>query len=62
MEPLLTIDQVAKLLNVSRRTVERLVQKREIYFIKLPGGSLRFKPERLKAWIDNKEVKPLSGA
>ena len=53
--PLLTIAEVAELLNVTVRHVRRLVQERRIPFIKW-GHLLRFDPDEIEAWIAQHHV------
>ena len=40
-KPVLTFAEVAELIGVSTRTVERWVERREIAFVVLPGGRVR---------------------
>lgn len=47
---LLTIDDVAGLLKISKSTLYRWVNKREIPFVKL-GGKLRFNEDEIKTFI-----------
>ena len=54
---LLTIEQVAELLQVSVRHVRRLVHERRIPFIKW-GHLLRFDPYEIKEWLDGKREPP----
>ena len=54
---LLTIKQLSTKLNLSERTIARKVRERSIPFIKLPA--LRFHPQRVDAWLEKKEVKPI---
>ena len=44
-------EAVAKLLNVSKKTILRWVAKGKIPATKLPGGTYRFHPERLETWL-----------
>ncbi len=58
----LTIAEVAQLLGVSRRTVERYVQESRIPFIRLQRGSrgpVRFLRSQLLKWLAQLTVKPL---
>ena len=59
---LLNSQEVAVLLGVSKRTVEKWVQARRIPFVKLGtagrGSLLRFRPESLREWIAAQEVLP----
>lgn len=50
--PLLTLPQACKLLVVSKATLYRMVERRQITFIKI-GGSLRFHVADLAAWLDS---------
>ncbi len=54
---LLTIEQVADHLGVGVRHVRRLVAERRIPFVKW-GHLLRFDPDRISAWLDDREVPP----
>ena len=47
---LLTIDDVAGLLKISKSTLYRWVNKREIPFVKL-GGKLRFNEDEIKTFV-----------
>lgn len=57
---LLNSQEVAALLGVSKRTVEKWVQDRRIPFVKLGtagrGSLLRFRLDSLNAWIAAQEV------
>jgi excisionase family DNA binding protein len=55
MQPLLTPQQLADFLQVSKGHVYRLIQQRRIPFIK-QGGSVRFRPESIEKWILNAEI------
>lgn len=52
---LLTIDQVAGILQISATSVRRSQQKREIPFIKV-GGSVRFAKSDLAAYLQKRRV------
>lgn len=63
MEPLLDTPEAARLLGVSRRTLETWVRKKRIPFIKLGGGTgrgtlTRFRPDALREWLRAHEVTP----
>ena len=47
-----TIDQVAHRLNVRSRTVHEYIKSRDLPTLKI-GGSLRFKPSEVEAWIES---------
>ncbi|MBT3787419.1 MAG: helix-turn-helix domain-containing protein [Alphaproteobacteria bacterium] len=49
--PVLSPKDAARLLGISSRTLARLVKRREIAFVRV-GGSLRFKPDDLRAFVD----------
>lgn len=49
-------DDAAAYLGIARRTLQQLVQNREIGFIKF-GRSIRFDPADLDLFIDSKRVK-----
>ena len=49
-EQLLTLEQVAKYLNVDRFTVYRLVAQKQLPAFKV-GGQWRFKRKMLEAWL-----------
>jgi len=52
MEPLLTPEEAAALLRISRWAVYRLVSEGRIPYVKLGGGRLlRFDRKRLERWI-----------
>jgi len=53
---LLTIDDVAGLLKISKSTLYRWVNKREIPFVKL-GGKLRFNEDEIKTFVLQNSVK-----
>jgi excisionase family DNA binding protein len=50
LKPLLTLDEVAKYLNVDRFTVYRLVGQRQLPAFKV-GGQWRFNQEMIEAWL-----------
>ena len=52
---LLTYAETAKLIGVAEPTVRRWVMLRKIPFIKL-GRSVRFHPQALKGWIEERSV------
>lgn len=58
----LTREQVAELIGISARTVDRWVAERKIPFLRLPKrGSrspVRFHTSRIFQWLDGLEVKP----
>ena len=50
LDPLLTLEQVAKYLNVNRFTVYRLLAQKRLPAFKV-GGQWRFKEETIEAWL-----------
>jgi DNA binding domain, excisionase family len=60
MANLLTIDQLAEKVNMKPRTVKGWVSKRVVPFIKMPGGDIRFDPEKIESWLTNRTIKPTS--
>ena len=60
MERLLTIDDVAEMLQVKKSTVYSLVQRRFIPFIKLSRKLLRFRESEIREWIETGKVSPVT--
>lgn len=56
MAEYLTINQVAKMLSVSKGTVYRYVNKRLIPYMKV-AGNVRFKEEDIRQWVESNRVK-----
>ena len=56
---LMTPEDLARMLKVSRGHVYRLVSKRRVPFVKL-GGSVRFRRERIERWIESKEIRSVN--
>lgn len=56
MSKLLTRREVADRLAVSVDTIKRWEREGKIPRVKLPGA-VRFRPEWLETWIDNKTIK-----
>lgn len=57
-KPFLTPGDLATVLSISRPTIYRLIEQRVIPFYKI-GGSLRFKKEDVKAFLDESRVNPI---
>jgi excisionase family DNA binding protein len=57
MNNLLTIDEAAKYLGISKLTLYGWVSARKVGFIKV-GRLVKFKQEQLDKWIDEHTVKP----
>jgi excisionase family DNA binding protein len=53
IEPMLTPEQVAKLLNVSKATVCRLTKRSEIPHKRLGGRIVRYSRAELEKWMLN---------
>lgn len=51
---LLTLEQAAKRLGVCRMTVQRLIYKNEIGFMKIGKRQYRFKPEEIEDYIEKR--------
>ena len=57
MSNLLTVPQVAEILNLSDLKVYRMINNREIPFIKI-GRSVRIHPKSLEKYMKDNEVQP----
>ncbi len=53
----LTLDEAAKILKVSRRTIFRLLQQNNLPALKV-GGQWRISERKFREWLEDKE-KPL---
>jgi len=53
---LLTMDELAERLNVTRRHVRRLVAERRVPFLKV-GKFVRFDTAEVSAWLDSNRVR-----
>lgn len=51
---LLSVPEVARILRKSRPTIYRMVNSREIPFLRI-GGDLRFDPSSLMLWLSKKD-------
>lgn len=49
--PMLSAREVAERLGVSTETVLRWTRRGELPAVRLPGGAIRFHPDKLDAWI-----------
>lgn len=56
---LLTVDQVAKLLNISKTSIYRLVSSRLIPFYKL-GHNLRFRKDDIEEFMNKNYVESIT--
>ncbi len=52
LEKLLTLQDVADLLQVSVRTVQRLIDSDELTCLRI-GRQVRFRPQMVNRWLDN---------
>jgi excisionase family DNA binding protein len=52
--PLLTLDQVARFLQLNERTIRRMVAARRLPCLRL-GRQLRFDPQALSRWLQARE-------
>lgn len=58
MNPALTTEDVARLLNVSSKTIQRKVARREIPFVRLGPRTVRFDPDKIERWLEEQTVYP----
>ncbi len=58
---LLDVDELARLLNVSKRSAYRLVERRAIRFHRLPGG-LRFATRDVDEYLARRRVEPIGSS
>jgi|ADGO01.1.fsa_nt_gi excisionase family DNA binding protein len=56
--PLLTIDQMALKLGVSKITLYRWVGQGKIPYAKLPGRLVRFDENEVTRWLNERKVTP----
>lgn len=59
LEKLLTVDEAADILGVTRRTLERWMAARKVPFVRLAAGTIRFRPCDLARYIDRHVEKAL---
>ena len=52
---LLTLDEAATLLQVSKRTLQRMIKVRELPAFKV-GGQWRLRETQLRQWVEHREV------
>lgn len=57
---LITPDELADFLQISKATIYRLIDGRKIPFCKI-GGSLRFRKSDIDGYIEKSIVEPLKG-
>ncbi len=51
---LLTLEATAEILRVSKRTLMRMIQKKEVPAFKV-GGQWRIRESQFRKWVENKE-------
>ena len=56
MKPLLTVKDVAKLLQCSVYQVYRLTGQKRIPHLKVAGGAIRFDPDEIALWLQAQRV------
>lgn len=52
---LLTLDEAAALLQVSKRTLQRMIKTRELPAFKV-GGQWRLRETQLRQWVEEREI------
>ena len=60
MDQLLTINQAAEILEVSRATVYNLMNLGRLGFVRVSDGARRIDPKDLQAYIETNRVPPWS--
>ena len=53
---LLDAEDVAAMLKLRKSTIYKLTHRREIPFLKIRGGALRFRESDIQAWLVDQEV------
>jgi len=56
MKPLLTVKDVAKLLQCSVYQVYRLTGQKRIPYLKVAGGAIRFDSDEIETWVREQKV------
>ena len=56
MKPLLTVKDVAQLLQCSVYQVYRLKGQKRIPYLKVAGGAIRFNQDEIEVWLDAQRV------
>lgn len=57
MNKLLTVAEVAQMMQVGANTVYRWIAGNKIPYTKLPGGGVRFDQEKLNNWLKNRTAR-----
>jgi excisionase family DNA binding protein len=55
-ERLLTVNEVADLLSCTPNAVRNMVQRRQLPFVRLSPRKLRFKPQAIETYIEERQV------
>jgi excisionase family DNA binding protein len=55
---LITLEEAAEVLQISKRTLLRMIQKREVPAFKV-GGQWRIREVQFKEWVSRKETSPV---
>jgi excisionase family DNA binding protein len=55
MKPMFTIEELSKVLKVTRRTIYRMLEDGQLPFAIKIHGSWRFKEEDLMTWLEGKK-------
>ena len=50
----LSVNQVSVILDVSTRTIRRMIERNEIPYVRI-GGSVRFDPRSVAVWLRRKD-------
>lgn len=58
MKPLLKIKEAAQLLKVHPHHLYRLIGKKAVPYLKIPGVGIRFELESLQKWIQEAKIDP----
>lgn len=56
VKPLLTVKEIAKLLQCSTYQVYRLTGQKRIPYLRVAGGAIRFDPDEIEAWLAKQRV------
>lgn len=58
MKALLTIKEASELLKIHPHHLYRLIGKRGVPYLKIPGVGVRFDPEEIERWIQEGKIEP----
>jgi excisionase family DNA binding protein len=62
MDQLLTYQDLAEHLQLSERSLQRMVAREEIPYIRLPSGAIRFYQSVIEEWVQKQVAKPAKKA